>query len=454
MSAQDKIQQLAQYVLSQNDIERYQIAPISLVYLKIAGKIYGPFQDEKLRDLIPEFREILAHAMLRTGANQTWMFFFEHPLYDRRSAEIRFAANFDWKNATFSYLEQGQKSPPLSLAKLKHYVASGQLKPLDHVCIEPGATWAKICQLPFFNRRGKKNGMALPGIPDEGVFEDATRIAIARVNQEEHLDATLGEILSANEKANDPLANLTTQILGRKKSTIVASMLSIMLLAGVITALLTPTPEKARPKVASQNKTTAPMARVIGVAEGLGTKAKTLAFKTKNALTANTSAKTGAKTTSPKNVTRAARGIASVATSAKSKAAAPVARHAATPRAVATPKQYKVSPIKSSATTVFGNPTRRPHLLPENERHNLDYDGTSYASEDATFTVYDQDRPEENTRHIAAEDEYGELEGDDENGELDDSAEPSLREKMFIKKMRKAFQEQARKKKREEEHDY
>ena len=386
---QKQVAQLATYVLSQDDIDRFKIAPISQVFVKLEGQTYGPFQDEKLKELIPHFKEIFRQAMIRTGITNTWMYFFEHPLYDRRQAEMRFPPDFDWKNATFSYVAQGQASPSFSLAKLKQFVASGELRPLDHVCIDPGHTWAKICQLPFFNRRGKKNGMALPAIPDEEVFADATRIALARVNQEEHLDATLGEILSANEKANDSLGHLTQSILGKKKSTMALRALSVMAVVVIITACLTPSTKTQRPTVAAAKKA-APMAKVIGIAEGLGSKAKSIAQKASNlSPKLNPSSRQG----------QATRGIASVISSSKqnkpsasrptSKAAQvrSTASTARTAQALPTPKQYKVAPIKSP-TTVYGNPTRQPHLLPESERQNLDYDGTLFTKEEAAMAAY------------------------------------------------------------------
>ena len=448
-----QLAQLTKFVLSKDDISRFKIAPVSQIYLKIEGQIYGPFQDEKLKELIPSLKDLFIHSMLRTAANDTWMFFFEHPLYDRRKEQLRFPVDFDWKNATFSYLAQGQKSAPLSLAKLKHYVASGQLRPLDHILIEPGDTWAKICQLPFFNRRGKKDGMALPDIPDEEVFADATRIAIARVNQEEHLDATLGEILSANEKANDTLGHLTGQILGRKKSTVIIRTLSAMALVVIVTALFTPSAKKSHTATVAQ-KTSAPMARVIGAAEGLGQKAKSIALKATSLKTKSSAPSKAAPVNKP------SRGIASVATAPKTKtnkqqskktASVNSARTSSAAKAYPTPKQYKVAPI-DAPTTVYGKPTRRPHLLSESERQSLDYEGTSINQDSAMMPVYDQDHPEENHRTIASEEEYGEYEMDDEGTDIDEMPEPSLREKMFIKKMRKAFQEQARKKKNEEEY--
>ena len=428
--------QLSKYVLSAEDIVKFKIAPAAQIYLKVEGQTIGPFQDEKLKELIPQFKDIFIHSMIRTAANDTWKFFFEHELFDRRTAELRFAPDFDWKNATFSYLAQGQKSPALSLAKLKHYVASGRLRPLDHICIEPGHTWAKICQLPFFNRRGKNAGMALPEIPDEEVFADATRIAIERINQEEHLDTTLGEILSANEKANDPLGNLTRQILGKKKSTIVLRALSVMAGIVIITALCVPSHKTTQTTKVTSKTSTAPMARVIGVAEGLGTKAKSLALKvTSSSGRSISSLKSKAPQAEVKKASNTVKRSASVSASA--------------PRPAAAPKQIKVAPIKSP-TTLYGRPTRKPHLLPENERQNLDYEGTSFNSEAAPLAVYDQDPNEEN-RAIASEDEYNEEESDNDNADLDSPRESSLREKLFVKKMRQAFQEQARQKKSEEE---
>jgi hypothetical protein len=358
--------------------------------------------------------------MLRTAANETWMFFFEHPMFDRRKGEVRFAPDFDWKNASYMYLVQGQASAPFGLDKLKQLVASGRLKPLDHVCIDPGHKWAKVCQLPFFNRRGKKVGMYLPSIPDEEVFSEATRIAIGRIQREDHPDATLGEILSANEKAKNHITSITSQILGKKKSTIALRMVSLMALIIIVTAVFTPGHKKARPSVPA--KASAPMAQVIGKAQNIRPAA------------AKTTAKAPKTTTFKKNKNNT-RTVASAKTpprptSFKHKTPAPLR-----PK---DPLKAKVTPV-DPPTMVYGKSTRKPKVLSPAERRNLDYDGTSF-NPDEGMPVYD----EENHRGPSSEDDDN-LSSDDE--EISDGEEgDSFQEKAFINKMRKAFQERHKKK--------
>ncbi|MEI8347820.1 MAG: hypothetical protein WCG27_10150, partial [Pseudomonadota bacterium] len=230
--AKKKTIKLADLVITDELIKNYKIPRSDLFQVELKGQTLGPFWGEDLKNCISAFGHLLEEAHIRSLEDKGWKNFFEHPLFNRRRPEVvtTTEGQLEEDNQKLYLIHHGQRSGPITLEEINKRIKQGSISLNDYVGVgEESTKWKKVCQLPGFNRRKKKDVETenLPAIPQEEVFEhsafEATRIVNiqTRPNAEDSTQHSLANLIQLNQVRQK---RLTEMLVSSRRSSLPESL--------------------------------------------------------------------------------------------------------------------------------------------------------------------------------------------------------------------------------------
>jgi hypothetical protein len=151
--------------LAQETIDQIGLEKHDLWLVKIHDELFGPFETESLKQYASENQTQFDEASASRMDTIDYKPFWENPLFQRRALKP-VSENHD---GPYWLLDNGMKSGPLSFNDIDKKIEMGLLVMTDHVSVDDGETWKKICELQQFDRR-ILSAEELPATPTEEVF--------------------------------------------------------------------------------------------------------------------------------------------------------------------------------------------------------------------------------------------------------------------------------------------
>jgi hypothetical protein len=154
-------------VLTNKQIEAYQIPKESLWYVQVGKETVGPYHKNHLKAYIDLHPEFPFDVKVANAQDKKWLPLFKVVEFQRRKQNV--VSKEEWKkNKHFYLLKKGQRSGPYTLEQIQKKLWEKDLLLTDLLSFDEGENWIKILEHPQFDRRARSFSFKLPeSVPEE-----------------------------------------------------------------------------------------------------------------------------------------------------------------------------------------------------------------------------------------------------------------------------------------------